>query len=301
MYPNVQWRDLFSVSGLGVGSWSCRCPDAGPGATEHSPRHAIVFVRRGGFVRHLNGRAVHADPNHVLFFNASEEYRVSHPTAGGDDCTVFSLDAQNLAELLDSVDVPWSESRSLPARAFPVDSSTFLAHRQLYAILRASASNDPLALEEAALALLQQALESCAEVPGAGEAARPGTRRHRRRAVARVQAYLVDHLSDPVGLDGLAGIAGYSKYHLTRVFSAATGLSMHQYRNRLRLRVALEHLANPQVDLSTLAFRVGFSSHSHFTEAFRAEFGATPSGVRRTFGAVDVEELGRRLDDPPEP
>jgi AraC family transcriptional regulator len=46
------------------------------------------------------------------------------------------------------------------------------------------------------------------------------------------------------------------------------------------LRAALERLAEPGVDLIDIALDLGFSSHSHFTECFRRNFGKTPSAVR---------------------
>jgi AraC-like DNA-binding protein len=47
------------------------------------------------------------------------------------------------------------------------------------------------------------------------------------------------------------------------------------------LRLALEHLVNGKPDLTMLALDLGFSSHAHFTEAFRTEFACTPSAFRR--------------------
>ena len=70
-------------------------------------------------------------------------------------------------------------------------------------------------------------------------------------------------------------------FHLARVFKARTGFSLHAYRNQLRLRAALERLAEPGVDLIDIALDLGFSSHSHFTETFRRSFGKTPSAVRQ--------------------
>jgi AraC-like DNA-binding protein len=49
----------------------------------------------------------------------------------------------------------------------------------------------------------------------------------------------------------------------------------------LRLARALVELPHAD-DLSTLALEVGFSSHSHFSAAFRRAFGCTPSQFRQT-------------------
>jgi AraC-like DNA-binding protein len=45
-------------------------------------------------------------------------------------------------------------------------------------------------------------------------------------------------------------------------------------------------------DLTALALELGFSSHSHFTDAFRAEFGRAPSRIRRS----TLRELSKNLE-----
>jgi AraC family transcriptional regulator len=54
---------------------------------------------------------------------------------------------------------------------------------------------------------------------------------------------------------------------------------MHRYLNRLRLQEALQRVA-AGADLGEVGISLGFSSHSHFTAAFRKEFGVTPSQAR---------------------
>jgi AraC-like DNA-binding protein len=48
----------------------------------------------------------------------------------------------------------------------------------------------------------------------------------------------------------------------------------------LRLRASLEAIAERSLDLTSVALDHGFSSHSHFTAAFRREWGMTPSDWR---------------------
>lgn len=81
-------------------------------------------------------------------------------------------------------------------------------------------------------------------------------------------------------LPELAGALGVSPFHFARVFRAETGMSVHQYLLRLRMETALERLSRGEMDLSRLAFDLGFSSHSHFTATFRKQFGRRPADVR---------------------
>ena len=89
----------------------------------------------------------------------------------------------------------------------------------------------------------------------------------------------------PLCLDEVARAVGCSKYHLCREFKRLLGVTIHRYQLRLRLGEALSRLSAETGSLTALALDLGFSSHSHFTAAFRREFGLVPSDVRS--GAQD--------------
>lgn len=295
----TEWHEHFRGDGLLAGSWACSCSDPAPGGVEWTPHHEIVFVRRGAFVRHVAGRTAHADANHVLFFRAAQEYRISHPVPGGDLCTVFAVDGSTLSHLLESA-VGGSTGRGdrLPDSNWPIDSRTFLAHRRLVSLLASGTPRDELAIEELSLSLLQRTLAFPADGPPDRGPRWCGTDPRHRRAVADVQEFLAARYGDSSSLDEIAAAVSYSKYHLCRIFREAMGLTIHRYRNRLRLRAALERLTDSGLDLSAVAFAVGFSSHSHFSDAFRREFGISPSNARRTLQSVDRNRLAARLSIP---
>jgi AraC-like DNA-binding protein len=73
-----------------------------------------------------------------------------------------------------------------------------------------------------------------------------------------------------------------SPYHFLRVFSAACGVTPHQYVRRARLRRAAERLLAEPSRIIDIALDSGFSDVSNFNHAFRAEFGVSPSSYRRT-------------------
>jgi AraC-like DNA-binding protein len=98
--------------------------------------------------------------------------------------------------------------------------------------------------------------------------------------VEGVKTFLGREFRGPLRLDGIAAAVGSTPAHLGRVFRRVTGTSIHTYLTRLRLRAALEPVMAGADDLSGLAHDLGFSSHSHFTYAFRREFGCPPSQLR---------------------
>jgi AraC-like DNA-binding protein len=89
-------------------------------------------------------------------------------------------------------------------------------------------------------------------------------------------------------LDESAGQLSYSPYHLSRVFRKVTGTTIHQYRNELRLRTALEEVSSQNTrqgcGLTSLAHRLGYSSRSHFSMAFRKAFKLPPTQIGRLHG-----------------
>src|SRR5262245_60767739 len=58
-----------------------------------------------------------------------------------------------------------------------------------------------------------------------------------RQVLAHVDAHLDDDTSD-LSLDGLAAVAGLSKFHFHRIFVARFGVGVHRYVQLLRLKRA---------------------------------------------------------------
>ena len=102
-------------------------------------------------------------------------------------------------------------------------------------------------------------------------------------------------LTAPRTLDEVARAVYASPFHLARIFQQQTGVPVHRYLTRLRLRASLERLADGTKDLTALALDLGFSSHSHFTDTFRREFGCTPSAVRHEPGRRTLREMSKNL------
>src|SRR6185436_35916 len=100
-----------------------------------------------------------------------------------------------------------------------------------------------------------------------------------RRLIARTKEFVVGNLGEPFRLGAVATSVGASPAYLTDVFRRCEGLPLHRYTVQLRLARALDELPRA-ADLTQLALDLGFSSHSHFTAAFRRAFDCTPSEFR---------------------
>ena len=94
-------------------------------------------------------------------------------------------------------------------------------------------------------------------------------------------------------LDDVAEHVGASRFHLSRSFPAATGLSLSAYLRGRRLTEAAKALAAGAPDILAVALDAQYGSHEAFTRAFRDQFGLTPEQVRAE-GTID----GLRLVEP---
>lgn len=93
--------------------------------------------------------------------------------------------------------------------------------------------------------------------------------------------WLESHLDQPLSLDHVAAKAGYSKWHLQRMFKDITGHAIGSYIRGRRLTqaaVALRLTSRPILDI---ALQYRFDSQQTFTRAFKKQFQRTPAQYRR--------------------
>jgi AraC family transcriptional regulator len=103
------------------------------------------------------------------------------------------------------------------------------------------------------------------------------------RRLKLVIDYIEDMLGQPIKLRELAALAGVSARHFERSFRQSTGSSPHAYVMGRRLHRARGLLINqPILPIEQIALRLGFSSSSHFSSAFRRQTGLTPTDFRKT-------------------
>ena len=237
------------------------------------PVTQLVFPYRGIYVRRVGHDQAVAEVNQVLFFNAAEAYRVSHPVGGGDASLAVVIGEPTLREL-----APRALLHEGAALAFRRPRLRIDARAQaLVALLRHSLRRnlaEPLEAEGLALTLVQRALG-----PRTTHAA--GASVGRQKLVDRVKLVLASDLARRWTLAEIAAEVRGSPVYLTQVFQQVEGLPLYRYQLRLRLARALDLLPHYD-DLTALSLDLGFSSHSHFSAAFRATYGRSPSEFRQS-------------------
>jgi len=104
---------------------------------------------------------------------------------------------------------------------------------------------------------------------------------HVVRLAEDASRYMREHLAERIDLSSLSGVLAVSPDHLGRVFKRHMGTTPHQFLIDLRLEAAEGLLAETDLTVTQIAWRVGFASPSHFVTTFRARTGTTPLEFRR--------------------
>lgn len=280
------YRTLHESWVVSVRDYTCRASRGAAQEEEHSGGDAVVLVRRGAFSRHFGRRTATADVNQAAFFSRGSTYRVSHSADCGDRGTIFQVSPRVLRDFVRELDpaAADAEAPSLPFATGPCETGVFWRHRELILRLERAdeAPPDPLWADVTSLQLVADVLEAAFSRRGSSaRRRRAGTDLDHAERVEATKTYLAGRMTERLTLGEVADAVAVSPFHLARLFRQRTGVPIHRYLTRLRLRASLEPLAEGASDLTEVALGLGFASHSHFADAFRREFGCAPSHVRR--------------------
>ncbi len=119
----------------------------------------------------------------------------------------------------------------------------------------------------------------------------------------RVNA-VIDHidanLDRNLGLDELAEVARFSRFHFHRLFTAMVGETVHRFTARLRVeRAARLLMQHPAKSITDVSVQCGYATPSAFARSFKTAHGMTPSdwrsGLHRSTDPGDTRLVGRSL------
>jgi AraC-like DNA-binding protein len=262
----------------------CRAERSTWTAPEAAESYTLVFVRRGTFYRRAAGSERLMDATCAYLERPGVEQQIAHPHTAGDACTAIELSEEMASLLADNLDLRAGEP--LFTRV-----DTALALQKLTRCVR---RQDDFELTETVVRLVSG---GTAERDGRLRAVQPSTHITRRRIIDQTREALA---AEPrASLRHIASMVSVSPHHLSRVFHADTGATVSAYRNQLRVRGALERLAEGEPSLTRLAHDLGFADHAHMTRTMQRHTGASPSALRRAFTIgqrVSSESLGLGSD-----
>ena len=231
---------------------NCRTPEA------LTPELQIVLTLRGAFVYELGSSHSLLTANHALFIAPGDVSRDRFVDDQPLDYMLITPHGETAARLVEAV----RETRVAHASAGLQRAASALWNLCVHGPLR-----DEVEIEECAVELM-------ANLAPAGRA--PRTQPSRLIGAAKE---LIGTAREPRSLTSIAALLDVSPAYLTDQFRRHEGVSIARYQRRLRLSRALIELPHT-ADIAALALELGFSSHAHFSTAFRATYGETPSTYR---------------------
>lgn len=103
--------------------------------------------------------------------------------------------------------------------------------------------------------------------------------------IEKAASYISHYYMSEISIEELAEIAGYSKFHFSRLFRKYTGFSPNGYILKTRIEQGRNLLRNTADNIETVAAKCGFHSQNYFVRAFNKLEGITPGQFRkqRTF------------------
>lgn len=256
----------------------------GPGSTftlGPVERETLFFLRGSATVSLSHGTRDFVDPNLTIYGRWGTVLPISTVGTGGAGCHWMTVEALEAA-----LGIPVAHPRKLVDGRSPRAAILLTCPPRLY--LAQLLLREGVALEKVRMTYSGAGAR---EVKPSWQRTLPSQEPEGPSAAAtislRARAHLARSFWQDQGLEDLAGGVGCSVSYLCRRFKAHMGVTVHAYKHQLRLRAALSCIAErPNADLSSLAYELGFSSHSHFTASFREFFGITPSRVRQLTSAT---------------
>lgn len=99
-------------------------------------------------------------------------------------------------------------------------------------------------------------------------------------AVRTCTDYVNLHVKEKIRIETLSDLTGYSSYYLSHKFKQEMGMTLNQYIQKEKLKVAKILLETETTSITEIAENLNFCSQSYFSNLFYKEFGITPTQYR---------------------
>jgi AraC-like DNA-binding protein len=112
-------------------------------------------------------------------------------------------------------------------------------------------------------------------------------------AVAHTLKLLSSHQC--MSLEDIGAAVHLSPHHFCRVFKRYTGMTIHSYRQFIRVFRATEDIFESDKALSSIATEKGFSDQAHMTRSIKQAFGVSPTAIKAV--TSDLSKLRTMIQD----
>lgn len=264
-------RSLYDDAAMRVDAAVARAPTNYRTEEVLTPGLQVLIPLRGVFVWQLGASESLLTANHALFIHGGDVSRDRFVDPNPVEYLLITprLDARTLQPDSEATEALMRSLSNRRVACSPAGLQRIAS--MLWHISHDGAEIDPVELEETIARLWTEILRL-------GSANRAPSRRSANKLV-RDAKEVIGAGRERLSLSQIAAQVGTSPAYLTHAFRQCEGITIAKYQRRLRLAQALVELPWTQ-DLTALALELGFSSHAHFSTAFRETYGETPSAYR---------------------
>jgi AraC family transcriptional regulator len=245
-----------------------------PQGYEH--RHQVVLPYFGIFRYCVGNRSWLLDANRTLFISPGWEFQDEHPV---DDLGHAGVLINPSRELLDEMCGHRGPMTCLAFRGVSHPSSMRLRLLTQQMLRITAETHDPLQSDEWVVHALREAMNGARDQSSRSS-----------KVIDRAKEFLHAHACERLPLNEIAMQVDVTPVYLTQEFTRSEGIPLYRYQLWLRLSRALLELPHCD-DITGLALDLGFSSHSHFSSAFKKAFGLTPAAFREGVGTRALDLL----------
>ncbi len=105
--------------------------------------------------------------------------------------------------------------------------------------------------------------------------------------------WIDNNLDSRLDIETVSKRAGYSKWHLQRIFKEHTGYPIAEYIRAQKLQKSMERLTHSDEPILNVAIALGFDSQQSFNRSFKRQYGQAPGAWRRSIVNPKTQHLCR--------
>ena len=234
----------------------------------------LVYVKSGHLTAQIYGRSFEAPAGSVLVLLRHVPFQLLSTENGPQDyCSVQVYTDYSFGFLEDNEDFPENfTGLALPVVVMP-GSDAELIKKDMYAIV-------------SSLSVSAEAYQFSAAMTVCGILSQMDTlyrqKQHKGKSISlywelKIKRHIADHIREHISLDTLANSMDKTPNYLNSVFSKATGVSIHQYINREKMRLVAALMEEQALTFGQACENVGITDLSHGYRLFKRHIGITPT------------------------
>jgi AraC-like DNA-binding protein len=109
--------------------------------------------------------------------------------------------------------------------------------------------------------------------------------------IAKSLSYIQSHYYNPITLNDIASVSGYSRYYFLKQFREELNMTPIQYLTKIRVQEAADLLLSTTWSIKDISDRVGYANSNYFNKVFRKVTGVSAGKFRRSKDASKIDHL----------